>query len=100
VIGVEFVKESIGPNHECVGTLTLHVYEQALDKQPCRTQIGHYSLAGEGLCVGYDSGDRVSAEYHGRNRFAHGEIIQVVYDIGDDAYVDVELKFAAKLARD
>ena len=37
---------------------------------------------------------------HGRNRFTGGEIIQVVYDIGDDPYVDLELKFAARLARD
>ena len=49
---------------------------------------------------GYDSGDRVSAEYHGRNTFRRGEIIQVVYDVGDDPYVDLELQFAAKLARD
>ena len=80
--------------------MTLHIDDQPVDKQPFRTQSGHYALAGEGLCVGYDSGDRVSAEYHGRNRFINGEIVQVVYDIGDDPYVDVELEFAAKLARD
>jgi len=56
--------------------------------------------AGEGLCVGYDSGDRVSTEYSGRNRFVNGEIIEVVYDIGDDAYVDIGLKFTAAMARD
>jgi hypothetical protein len=78
----------------------LHIDEQTVDKQSIRTQSGHYGLAGEGLCVGYDSGDRVSAEYRGRNRFTNGEIIQVLYDIGDDPYVDLELKFAAKLARD
>jgi arylsulfatase len=100
IIGVEFVKEGMGEHHECLGTMTLHVDDQAVDKQSIRTQAGHYGLAGEGLCVGYDSGDRVSAEYRGRNRFVNGEIIQVVYDIGDDPYVDLELKFAAKLARD
>ncbi len=100
LIGVEFLKESIGENHECVGTMTLHIDDRAVDKQPCRTQTGHYALAGEGLCVGYDSGDRVSAEYHGRNPFAHGEIVRVVYDISDDTYVDLDLRYAAKLARD
>jgi hypothetical protein len=80
--------------------LTLHVDDQALDRQPCRTQTGHYALCGEGLCIGYDSGDRVSSEYQGRNRFTGGEIVRVVYDIGDDPYVDLELKFGARLARD
>jgi arylsulfatase len=100
IIGIEFVNESIGEHHECLGTMTLHIDGQAVDKQSVRTQSGHYGLAGEGLCIGYDSGDRVSAEYRGRNRFTNGDIIQVVYDIGDDPYVDIELKFAAKLARD
>ena len=100
LLGVEFVKETMGEHNECLGTMSLHVDEKTLDKQPFRTQSGHYAICGEGLCVGYDSGDRVSAEYHGRNRFSGGEIIQVVYDIGDDAYVDLELRFAARLARD
>jgi arylsulfatase len=100
LVGVEFVKEGIGENNECLGTVTLHVDGDAIAKRPCRTQTGHYALAGEGLCIGYDSGDRVSAEYRGRNRFAGGEIIDVVYDIGADAHVDLELRHAAKLARD
>jgi arylsulfatase len=90
----------MGEHHETLGTMTLHIDDQAVAQGPFRTQSGHYALCGEGLCVGYDSGDRVSAEYSGRNRFVNGEIIEVVYDIGDDAYVDAELKFAARLARD
>jgi hypothetical protein len=31
---------------------------------------------------------------------AYDEIVLLVYDVGDDAYDDVELRFAAKLARD
>jgi len=100
LIGVGFVKETISEHNECLGTMTLHVDDQTVDKQSIRTQTGHYAICGEGLCVGYDSGDRVSGEYEGRNRFTTGDIIMVVYDIGDDAYVDLELKFAARLARD
>jgi arylsulfatase len=100
IIGVEFVKESIGEHNECLGTTTLHIDDQAIDTQPFRTQTGHYAICGEGLCIGYDSGDRVSAEYTGRNRFNGGEIIEVAYDVSDDAYIDLELKFAAAMARD
>jgi hypothetical protein len=32
--------------------------------------------------------------------FSGGRIIKVIYDLADDQYVDVEKKFAEKLARD
>ena len=82
--------------------MALHVDKKSLAKADFRTQSGHYSLAGEGLCIGYDSGDAVSAGYRGEGSFAFGggRIVKVVYDVADDAYIDVERRFAAKLARD
>jgi arylsulfatase len=71
-----------------------------LGKGDFRTQSGHYALCGEGLCIGYDSGDAVSEEYQPKFPFTGGRIIKVVYDIGKDGFVDVERKFAAKLAHD
>lgn len=62
--------------------------------------LGRYALCGEGLCGGYDSGDAVSREYSNRYPFTGGEIRRVVYDIGDDAYTDLEMRFAAAMARD
>jgi arylsulfatase len=99
-LGVAFVKEGMSELHETLGTMTLHVDDQAVAKSAFRTQSGHYSLCGEGLCIGSDSGDAVSREYTGRNRFSGGEIIEVLYDVSDDHYEDIELKFQAKLARD
>jgi len=87
-------------NNETLGTMTLYVDEKASGNADFRTQSGHYALAGEGLAVGYDSGDRVSAEYQGRFAFKGGQIIKVIYDIGKDAYVDAERRLAAALARD
>ncbi|HEX6038672.1 arylsulfatase [Longimicrobium sp.] len=100
VVGVEFRKERMGENNEALGTMTLHVDEQEAASGAFRTQSGHYALAGEGLAVGYDSGDRVSAEYDSRFPFAGGRIVKVIYDIADDGYVDAERKLAAALARD
>jgi arylsulfatase len=34
-------------------------------EQEIRTVMGHFSLCGEGLCIGYDSSDAVSAAYAG-----------------------------------
>jgi arylsulfatase len=100
VVGVEFRKERMGENNEALGTMTLHVDDAEVASGDFRTQSGHYALAGEGLAVGYDSGDRVSQEYDSRFPFAGGRIIKVVYDVADDAYVDVERQLAAALARD
>jgi len=55
-------------------------------------------LCGEGLCVGYDSGDPVSREYGPRFPFRGGEIVKVVYDLADDQYIDYERQLAAAMA--
>jgi hypothetical protein len=65
-----------------------------------RTVLGHFSLCGEGLCIGYDGGDRVSTLYPHRFEFTGGKIVKVVFDVADDAYIDVERHFAAAMARD
>jgi arylsulfatase len=100
VVGVEFKKKSISKKNEALGTMTLYVDDQAAGSADFRTQSGHYALAGEGLAIGYDSGDRVSAEYSSKFAFNGGQIIKVVYDIADDVYVDMERELAAALARD
>jgi arylsulfatase len=100
VVGVEFKKTSIGKKNEALGTMTLYVDEKAAGSAEFRTQSGHYALAGEGLAIGYDSGDRVSAEYRTTFPFTGGEIIKVIYDIADDVYVDMERELAAAMARD
>jgi len=80
--------------------MTLYVDDKAAGSADFRTQSGHYGLAGEGLAIGYDSGDRVSVEYSSKFAFTGGEIIKVIYDIADDAYIDMERELAAALARD
>jgi arylsulfatase len=100
VVGVEFEKKSVGKTHELLGTMTLHIDDKVAASAEFRTQSGHYALAGEGLAVGYDSGDRVSAEYDSKFAFSGGQIIKVIYDVGDDVYVDMERQLAAALARD
>jgi arylsulfatase len=101
VVGVEFTKEGMGEHHEGLGPLKLYVDDEHVGEQPIRTIMGQFALCGEGLCIGYDSGDAVSSEYAGeRFPFTNGEIIKVVFDVADDAYVDVEAHLAAAFARD
>jgi arylsulfatase A-like enzyme len=101
ILGVEFTKDHLGPYREGVGPLKLFIDDQQVGEQQIRTVLGHFSLCGEGLCIGYDSGDAVSSEYAGSAfEFTNGEIQRVVFDIADDLYVDVEAHYAAAMSRD
>jgi hypothetical protein len=100
VVGVEFTKERQGAWRESHGPLKLHIDEETVAEEEIRTMTGLYALAGEGLCIGYDSGDAVSSLYRPRFEFTGGEILKVVFDVADDAYTDVERHLAAAMARD
>jgi arylsulfatase len=100
VVGVAFEKESVGENYEALGKMTLYVNDKAAGSGDFRTQSGHYALAGEGLAIGYDSGDPISRAYPPGYPFSGGEIFKVTYHVGSDHHEDKELKLAARLARD
>jgi hypothetical protein len=100
IIGVDFTKERMGEHREGIGPLKLHIDDQQIAEQEIRTVLGHFSLCGEGLCIGYDSADPVSALYSSGSPFTNGTIHKVVFDIADDAYVDVQAHLAAAMARD
>jgi arylsulfatase len=100
IVGVEFTKERMGDHYEPIGTAKLHVDDEVVAEQEIRTIAAFYALCGEGLCIGYDSGDAVSALYAPKFEWTGGEIVKVVFDVADDAYVDVERQLAAAMARD
>jgi arylsulfatase len=100
IVGVEFTKERQGERRESHGPLKLHIDDEVVAEEEIRTMTGYYALCGEGLCIGYDSGDSVSSLYRPKFEFGGGEIHKVVFDVADDAYVDVERQLAAAMARD
>ena len=61
-----------------------------------------FSLAGEGLCVGRDSGEAVTSDYPGGSphTFTGGTIKRVAVDVSGDPYVDLEREAQAMLARE
>jgi hypothetical protein len=99
-LGVEFVKEGHGERGEPLGTAKLYVNEDVVVEEPLRTVPAHFSLTGEGLSVGRDTGDAVSEQYTPFFPFEGGTIVKVEVSIGDDAYVDLERQLMAALARD
>ena len=100
MLGLEFVKESVGERHETHGTARLYVDDKVVAEAPWKTQPGHFALCGEGLSVGRDSSDPVSKEYTGSFPFAGGTIRKVEVNVADDVYLDAEREFAAAMARD
>jgi len=100
VIGVEFVKEKMSENMETMGKMRLYVDEKMVAEAPFRTQSGRYSLCGEGLCIGFDGGDAVSNSYKNGYAFDGGDIHKVVYDVGNDAYINLEREFETKMKKE
>jgi arylsulfatase A-like enzyme len=98
VVGVEFIKEKMSPKNETLGTMKLYIDDKVMAEAPFRTQAGHYALSGEGLCIGYDSGDAVSKSYTNKFAFKGGEIHKVVFAVGNDPYINIEQEFRVKMA--
>jgi hypothetical protein len=100
IVGVEFTKEGMGEHHEPHGSLKLHIDDAVVAEDEIRGIASRYALCGEGLCIGYDGGDAVSSEYEPKFEFTGGRIVKVVFDVVDDAYMDVEHELVAAMARD
>jgi arylsulfatase len=83
-----------------VGILTLYVDTKAVGSAEIITQPGAFSLTGDGLCVGRDSGSAVSPDYSAPFPFIGGKIERVVVDVSGDHYVDHEKEVLAYIARD
>jgi arylsulfatase len=100
VLGMEFKREKAGQYGESLGTTTLYVNEKAVATGPMRAQIGKFTLSGDGLCVGYDSGDNVSQQYKNPGTFTGGEILGVAVDVSEKAYIDLQKEAAAAFETD
>ena len=65
-----------------------------------RAQVGKFTLSGDGLCVGFDSGDNVSEQYKNPGTFTGGTILGVGIDISEQAYIDLDKEAAGAMSRD
>jgi arylsulfatase len=99
-LGMEFKREKAGPHGESVGTTKLWVNDKVVAEGPMRAQVGKFTLSGDGLCIGFDSGDNVSEEYKNPGRFTGGTILGVGVDVGKETYLNIEKEAIGALARD
>jgi arylsulfatase len=99
-LGIEFKRENAGKYGESVGSTTLYIDDKPVAKGPMKAQAGKFTLAGDGLCIGFDSGDNVSQDYVNPGTFSGGTILGVGVDVSREVYLDLEREAAGALARD
>ncbi len=99
-LGMEFTREKAGKYMESLGKTKLFVDEKVVAEGDMRTQPGKFTLSGDGLCVGRDSGDAVSQEYQAPGEFKGGKILGVAVTVDKTQYLDLEKQAAAAFAVD
>ena len=91
-LGMEFTRESAGDHGESLGTTKLYVNDKVVASGKMRTQPAKFTLSGDGMCIGWDSGDAVSSMYETPGTFTGGTIQAVAVDTGKENYEDMELE--------
>lgn len=97
----EFNKTGQDPQTKsALGTLTLYIDTEQVGQSEIKTQPGYFSLVGEGLCVGRDSGSPVSPDYAPPFAFTGGSIDRVVVDVAGEPFTDYEKEVRAWILKD
>src|SRR5262245_33909887 len=97
-LGFEFTREKAGKYQESLGKGKLYVNDKVVAEGDIRTQAGKFTLGGDGLCIGFDSGDNVSQEYKTPARFTGGTIQAVAVSVSKKQYLNLEKAAAAAFA--
>ena len=102
ILSASFEKDGEEPPGVATGILSLYHGDRKVGEGRIKTQPGYFSLAGEGLCVGRDSGEAVTDDYPGESphRFTGGTIKRVAVDVSGEPYLDLERQAQAMLARE
>ena len=102
ILSASFEKDGEDPPGVATGILSLYHGDRKVGEGRIKTQPGFFSLAGEGLCVGRDSGEAVTDDYPGTApyRFTGGTIKRLAVDVSGEPYLDLERQAEAMLARE
>ncbi len=100
VLSASFERE--GDSMPAEGTLTLRVGEQVVGQGRIRTQPGKFSIAGEGLAIGKDTGEPVTTDYPGQTpwSFTGGTIHRAAVDVSGEPFVDLAAEVRMAFMRD
>ena len=99
-VGMEFARTGAGPHKESLGTMKLYIDDKVVAEGDMKTQPAKFTLSGDGLCVGFDSGDAVSGEYKSPGTFGGGTIQGVGITVEMASYEALELEARRALLRE
>jgi hypothetical protein len=102
LLSASFDKSGEQPKGVAHGTLFLYYGNRLVGEGKIQTQPGKFSLAGEGINVGRDTGEPVTGDYPGTApwAFTGGTLHRVAVDVSGQPYIDLEREAAAMLARE
>jgi hypothetical protein len=103
ILSASFNKDGEDPPGTASGTLSLYYGDEKVGEGRIKTQPGKFSIAGEGLCVGRDSGEAVTEDYPGDASpwpFTGGTINRVMVNVSGKPYVDLEREAVAIMSRE
>jgi arylsulfatase len=102
ILAASFEKDGEDPPGVATGILSLYHGDEKVGEGRIKTQPGQFSIVGEGLCAGRDSGAPVTDDYPGESphRFTGGIIKQVRVNVSGEPYVDLEREAMAMLMRE
>ena len=91
ILSVSYAKDGEDPPNVSTGIVSLYHGDQKVGEGRIKTQPGMFSIAGEGLCVGRDSGEPVTGDYPGPHphTFTGGTINKSLGD-GGSGYLQYE----------
>ena len=89
-LGMEFTRSSAGKYGESIGTTKLYIDDVMMAEGEMKTQPAKFTLSGDGLCIGFDSGDAVSEHYPKDSEFEGGTIFGVAVTVEGEPYKNLE----------
>jgi hypothetical protein len=87
---MEFTRDSASEYGESIGNMKLYIDDKVVAEGPMKTQPAKFTLSGDGLFIGYDSGDAVSELYKSPGEFTGGTIQFVGVTVEGTPYVNLE----------
>ncbi|HEY7278803.1 MAG TPA: arylsulfatase, partial [Trebonia sp.] len=102
ILSASFGKDGEDPPGTATGILSLYHADHKVGEARIKTQPGKFSIAGEGLCAGRDSGEPVTGDYPGNApwQFTGGTIKRVIVNVSGKPYVDLEREAIAMMTRE
>ncbi|MEO8518105.1 MAG: arylsulfatase [Dermatophilaceae bacterium] len=102
ILSAAFDKDAEDPPGVATGVLSLWHGDVKVGEGRIKTQPGKFMIAGEGLCIGRDSGAGVTSDYPGELpwRFTGGTIARVAVDVSGEYYIDLEREAVAMMMRE